>query len=70
MTIDSHDSIRWLDVNDLGRNQAYDDLPPSYNDLMFDGGSEENNTQINDTRYKAVNNDHDDEFARYIRLIE
>ena len=70
MTIDSHDSIRWLDVNDLGRNQAYDDLPPSYNDLMFGGGSEENNTQTNDTRYKAVNNDHDDEFARYIRLIE
>jgi len=64
VTIDSHDSIRWLDVNDLGRNQAYDDLPPSYNDLMFDGGSEENNTQTNDTRYKAVNNDHDDEFAR------
>ena len=57
-------------MNDLGRNQAYDDLPPSYSDLMFDGGSEENNTQTNDTRYKAVNNDHDDEFARYIRLIE
>ena len=68
MTIDSHDSIRWLDVNDLGRNQAYDDLPPSYNDLMFDGGSEENNTQTNDTRYKAVNNDRDDEFARYIMI--
>ena len=64
MTIDAHDSIRWLDVNDLGRNQAYPDLPPSYNDLIFDGDSKENNTQTNDTKNKAVNNDRNDEFAR------
>merc|ERR1712110_609400 len=55
--------IRWLDVNDLGRNRAYADLPPSYDDLIFDGDSKENNAPTNDTRYKAVNNDHNDEFV-------
>ena len=70
VTIDSNDNIRGLDVNDLGRNQAYIDLPPSYDDLMIDGNLKENNAPTNGTRYKAVNRDHSYDIARYIRLIK